>query len=55
VFDKTPHFHDKQYGIRKDGDTLMVGNSAVDLDEPSVIAVRRKRFKLTKGFWDQLT
>jgi hypothetical protein len=53
--DKTPHFRDRQYGIRKEGDTLMIGNSEVDLDEPGVIAVRLKRFKLTKGFWDLLT
>jgi hypothetical protein len=46
---KTSHFCDKLYGIRKEGDTLMIGNSAVDLDEPGVIAVKGKRFKLTRG------
>jgi hypothetical protein len=51
--DKTPHFQDKQYGIRK-GDTLMIGNSAV-VDEPGVITVEGNRFKLTKGLWDLLT
>jgi hypothetical protein len=30
--DKTPRFLDKQYGIRKDGDTLMISNSTVNLD-----------------------
>jgi hypothetical protein len=52
--DKT-HFLDKQYGIRKDGDTLMIGNSTVNPDEPGVITIRGKRFKLTKGLWELLT
>jgi hypothetical protein len=53
--DKTPYFHDAQYDIRKDDDTLKVGNSAVDLDEPCVIAVTGKRFKLKRGLWYLLT
>jgi hypothetical protein len=32
--DKPPRFHDTQYGIRKNGDTRMIGNSTVELDEP---------------------
>jgi hypothetical protein len=32
--DKPPRFQDTQYGIRKNGDTLMIGNSTFDLDEP---------------------
>jgi hypothetical protein len=40
---KTPHFRDKLYGIRKEGDTPMIGNSEVDLDDPGVIAVKGKR------------
>jgi hypothetical protein len=52
---KTPHFRDKLYGIRKEGYTLMIGNSAVDLNEPGVIAVKGKRFKLTRGLWHLLT
>jgi uncharacterized ferredoxin-like protein len=45
------HFRNKLYGIQKAGDTLMIGNSAVDLNEPGVIAVKGKRFKLTRGLW----
>jgi hypothetical protein len=52
---KTPRFLDSQYGIRKDGDTFMIGNSTIDLDEPGIITVRGKRFKLTKGLWELLT
>jgi hypothetical protein len=38
--DKPPRFLDTQYCIRKDGDTLIIGNSTVDVDEPGVITVR---------------
>jgi hypothetical protein len=50
-----PSFRDQQYGIRKEGTTLMIGNSAVDLDNPGVITVRGKQFKLTRGLWELLT
>jgi hypothetical protein len=51
----TSRFRDRQYGIRKEGDTLMIGNSAIDLDIPGVITVKGKHFKLTRGLWDLLT
>jgi hypothetical protein len=47
---KTPRFLDKQYGIQRDGDTIMVGNSTVSLDESDVITITGKQFKLTKDF-----
>jgi hypothetical protein len=50
----SPRFLDSGYGIRIDGETLIIGNSTIDLDEPGV-SVRGKRFKLTKGLWDPLT
>jgi hypothetical protein len=40
---------DKQYRIRKEVNTLMIGNSVVEVDTPGVITVKRKHFKLTKG------
>jgi hypothetical protein len=43
------------YGIRKEGDTFMIGNSELNLEEPGVIAVKGKRFKLTRGLWHLLT
>jgi hypothetical protein len=51
----TPRFRDKQYSIRKEGNTLTIGNSVVDLDKPGVITVKGKRFKLTRGLWELLT
>jgi hypothetical protein len=53
--DKTPLFLDKQYGIRKDGDTLMIGNSTVNLEGPGVITISGKQFKLKKGLSELLT
>jgi hypothetical protein len=52
--EKTPRFLDKQYCIRRDGDTLMIGNSTINQDEPGVITISGKRFKLTKGLWELL-
>jgi hypothetical protein len=49
------HFRDKLYGIRKESDTLTIGNSAIDLNEPGVIAVKGERFNLTRGLWHLLT
>jgi hypothetical protein len=51
----TTRFWAKQYGIRKEGNTLMIGNSVVDLDTPGVITVKGKQFKLTRGLWELLT
>ena len=45
----------KQYGIRRDGGTFMIGNSAVSVDETSDITINGKRFKGTKGLWELLT
>jgi hypothetical protein len=53
--DKTSQFQDRPYGIRKDGDTLMMGNSTANLDEPGVITISGKRFNVTKELWDLLT
>jgi hypothetical protein len=51
----TPRFRDKQYGILKEGNTLMIGNSVVDLDKPGVITDKGKQFMLTRGLWELLT
>jgi hypothetical protein len=51
----TPRFRDRQYGIRKEGDTLLIGNSVFDLDTPGVITVKGKQLKLTKDLWELLT
>jgi hypothetical protein len=39
-------FRDKQYGIRKEGTTLMIGNSAVDLDTPVLSRLKGNRSSL---------
>jgi hypothetical protein len=44
-FDKTSRFLDNQYGIRREGDTLMIGNSIVNVDESSDITINGKRFR----------
>jgi hypothetical protein len=46
---------DKQYGIRKEGNTLMIGNSVVELDTPGLNTVKGKQFKLTRALWELLT
>ena len=48
-------FLDKQYGIRRDGGTFMIGNSAVSVDETSDITINGKRFRGTKELWEPLT
>jgi hypothetical protein len=51
----TQPFRDKQYGIRKEGTTITIGNSVVVLDKPGVITVKGKEFRLTRGLWELLT
>jgi hypothetical protein len=51
----TPLFRVKQNGIRKEGTTLIIGNSVVDFDKPDVITVKGKQFELTRGLWELLT
>ena len=48
-------FLDEQYGIRRDGSTLMISNSDVIADEKGDISIRGKRFRGTKGLWELST
>ena len=48
-------FLDEQYGIRRDGNTLMIGNSNVIEDEKGDITIGEKRFRGTKGLWELMT
>ena len=48
-------FLDEQYGIRRDGNNLMIGNSDVIADEKGDITIGEKRFRGTKGLWELLT
>ena len=47
-------FLDEHYGIRKDGNTLMNGNSYV-IEYEKGDMIRGKRFRGTKGLWELLT
>ena len=48
-------FLDTQYGIRKVGDSFMVGDSAVLVDTDSDITIKGEEFRGTKGLWELLT
>ena len=48
-------FLDKQYGIRRDSGTFMIGNSAVSMGETIDVIFNGKRFRGTKGLWELLT
>ena len=48
-------FLDTQYGIRKEGDTFMIGESQLTVDSDSDITIKGKRFRGTQGLWELLT
>jgi len=48
-------FLDTQYGIRKEGDVFMIGDSQVSVDTDSDITNKGKHFRGTQGLWELLT
>ena len=48
-------FLDTTYGIRKVGNTFMIGDSPVDVDTDSNVHIKNQEFKGTKGLWELLT
>ena len=48
---KKMRFLDEQYGIRRDGNTLMIGNCDVIADEKRDITIGGKRFRGTRELW----
>ena len=48
-------FLDKEYGIRRDENTHVIGNSDVIADEMSDISIGEKRFRGTKRLWELLS
>ena len=50
----TLRFLDEQYGIRRDGNTLMSVSAAVTADEKGNISVGGTLFKVTRGLWELL-
>ena len=48
-------FLDTQYGIRKEGDVFMIGDSQLTVDEDSDITIKGKDFRGTQGLWELMT
>ena len=48
-------FLDTTYGIRKTGNTFMIGNSPVEVDNNSNVHIKQREFKGTQGLWELLT
>jgi len=46
---------DTQYGLRKDGDSFKIGDSAVLVDPDSNITIKGREFRGTTGLWELLT
>jgi len=47
-------FLDTQYGIRRNGEQLMIGNSPVFIDTDDNVTIKGTEFKGTKGLWEIL-
>jgi len=43
------------YGIRRDGDGFMIGDSRVGVDSDGNIHIKNEQFPATKGLWELLT
>ena len=48
-------FLDTQYGVRKEGDTFMIGDSQVLVDTSGDITIKDRLFRGTQGLWELLT
>ena len=48
-------FFDTQYGVRKDGDMFMIGDSPIVVDTDGDITINERVFKGLKGLWELLT
>jgi hypothetical protein len=46
-----PKLLDTWFGIRKEGDTLMIGDSPMYVDTDGNIPIKGTQFKGTKGLW----
>ena len=47
--------HDTEYGIRRNGDGFMIGDSRVGVDHDANIHIKNVEFPATKGLWELLT
>ena len=48
-------FIDTQYGVRKDGDMFMIGDSPIVVHTVGDITIKDRVFKGSKGLWELLT
>ena len=48
-------FLDTQYGVRKEGNTFMIGDSPVLVDTSGDVTIKDRVFKGSKGLWELLT
>jgi len=48
-------FLDTQYGVRKEGDIFMIGDSQVLVDTSGDITIKGRLFRGTQGLWELLT
>jgi len=48
-------FLDTQYGIRKDGEQLLIGDSPVCIDTDDNFTIKGTAFRGTEGLWEILT
>jgi len=48
-------FLDTQYGVRKDGDMFMIGDSPIVFDTVGDIKIKERVFRGSKGLWELLT
>ena len=48
-------FLDTQYGVRKDGNMFMIGDSPIVVDTGGEITIKDQMFKGSKGLWELLT
>jgi len=48
-------FLDTQYGVRKEGDMFMIGDSPIVVDTVGDITIKDRVFKGSKGLWELLT
>jgi hypothetical protein len=50
-----PNLLDTRYGIRKEGDNLMIGDKPMYVDTDDNITIKGTQFKGTEGLWALLT
>jgi len=55
LFESKKRIFDTEYGIRRDGDGFIIGDSRVGVDSDRNIYMKNVEFPATKGLWELLT